>query len=102
VKKNWRSFSLRPVRNEKFEEADMNIKSKTAVVAVITAVIGFTISWSILSQHSHAAQPPAPEQYKIVWFTHVGGDPEAELNKLSAEGFRFKVALSDEAVLMTK
>ncbi|MGB8354075.1 MAG: hypothetical protein WCD79_09335 [Chthoniobacteraceae bacterium] len=79
----------------------MNTKLKT-VAALLMAIAGFAVLWPSLARHSYAAEPHAVEQYKVLYMENTGENFETELNKLAASGWKFKAALRDKEVLLSK
>jgi len=69
----------------------------------LTTIICIAALMLVSSQHSYADMPDKKisEKFKIVYLTDTGVDNEARLNKLSAEGWKFK-SFSYPVVIFTK
>jgi len=80
----------------------MNTKTKASFATVITTIMGIAVMWAWSSQHAAAVGPRGAEQYKVIYVNNTGEDFEATLNKASADGWKFKAALGDKAVLFVK
>ncbi len=75
----------------------MNIKLTLTAIICMAALMLFS------SQHSYADTPAKTisDKFKIVYVTDTGVDNEAILNKLAADGWKFK-SFSYPVVIFTK